>query len=385
MTGEGNGSCVRAGLFLGAAILFAVPAWAESPDIPPHVRLLYKESGDGVDCGGEATLRQWVKVRRSGAGDVSAEPSREPIELEIQVAKDPLGVRADVTVRKVGGAAVWSRTMVERSCADLTDRLVFTILLSLGVSSSSLLSEPAAVRSSEPIGGASPANPPNNANEVGKERRQRAAEIADLRAQLASLQAELRATKSADNQRWVVKPPVQVPFFSLTLGAHLSGNLTPHAGAGMWVGAEIFTEPVSLGLEVRVNFPSRVSVGSTDLDVSHGFGLLVPCARYRAFLGCLLLGAGAELRYDSAPLPHRTGTLFLPVVSIGGRLGVEVPLGEGHTSGRLFGEVVHLEPRSVVEYEGVRERWERPDIAAFLGIGLALGLAPFRETPPRPR
>lgn len=166
--------------------------------------------------------------------------------------------------------------------------------------------------------------------------------------------------------------------YSVFTGALLTANLTPDVGPGVWVGGDLRIDPISIGLEFRVVLPSPVVVGPNDLDLSQFVGLLTPCGRYFVFFGCAVAGAGAEIDHDSNFHPDVPPTRYAPLVQLGGRVGVEVPLGESPFSIRGWGEVLYSTPRVKFSYDNESFAY-RPDVSAFFGLGFVVRLGEKRE------
>jgi hypothetical protein len=164
--------------------------------------------------------------------------------------------------------------------------------------------------------------------------------------------------------------------YTLSAGVLMTANLTSDVGPGVWVGGDLRSGPLSLGLELRGVLPARFEVGPYDTDVSSFVGLLTPCGRYSVFFGCAVAGVGVQIDHDSnfgAVAPGYETTGFVPLVQLGGRIGVEVPLGESRFALRGWGEVLYSTP-SV--YFGYNDEFfaDRPDVSAFFGLGLVVKL-----------
>lgn len=166
--------------------------------------------------------------------------------------------------------------------------------------------------------------------------------------------------------------------YALSVGAFLTANLTNNVGPGAWVGGELRTGPLSLGLELRTVFPSAIKAPPVnghdpgfDYDLSQYVALLTPCGRYSYFFGCAVAGAGAQLSYDSN-FPGGTKSGTNPLIQLGGRIGVEIPFGESVFAGRAWGEVLYATPPTKINYISPEATYTgaRPDVSAFFGVGL---------------
>jgi hypothetical protein len=170
--------------------------------------------------------------------------------------------------------------------------------------------------------------------------------------------------------------------YTLSAGVLMTANLTSDVGPGVWVGGDLRSGPLSLGLELRGVLPARFEVGLYDQDVSQFVGLLTPCGRYSVFFGCGVAGLGTQFNHDSdfeglAPGQSPTRTQLL--VQLGGRVGVEVPLGESRFAIRGWGEVLYSTPSLTTTYAAEGYSAKRPDVSAFFGLGLVVKLGPDKQ------
>lgn len=164
--------------------------------------------------------------------------------------------------------------------------------------------------------------------------------------------------------------------YTLSTGLLMTANLTSNVGPGVWVGGDLRFEPVSLGLELRAVLPARFEVGPYDTDLSYMVALLTPCGRYSVFFGCVVAGAGVEIDHDSN-FDYGPATIVNPIVHIGGRVGVEIPLGESRFALRGWGEVLYSTPSTNFTYlseDAPPVKASRPDVSAFFGLGLVVKL-----------
>jgi hypothetical protein len=170
--------------------------------------------------------------------------------------------------------------------------------------------------------------------------------------------------------------------YSLATGALMTINLTSNVGPGVWVSGGLWSGPLGLAIDLRAVLPSRVAVGPYDLDLSQFVGLLTPCGRYSIFFGCAVAGAGLQIEHDSNFDPNVPPTNYSPLVQLGGRVGVEVPLGESRYAIRGWGEVLYSTPSVRFNYgEGttVTHSVDRPDVSGFIGLGFVVRLGDEKE------
>jgi len=302
------------------------------------------------------------------AGAVTAAPGPMPTHvLTVRLEWEAPGFRGVAELRDAKGGVVMVRETLERTCAAAVDRMVVVVLLSV-------------FPPRPPPAPASPAPPAppvcgpcddalrkeTNARraEVETERDARRAEIDELRRKLEAVGNDLQAPRRKGYGRGMDLT------FALSTGALITGNLTSNVGPGVWFGAEAGSGPIVLGLELRAVLPSPVSVPPYDFDFSQMGALLTPCGRYSYFFGCVVAGAGVQISHDSNYDTPSGPTLFLPLVQIGGRAGVEVPFGDSPFAGRAWGEVLYSTPGAGVFYDGSGKFWIRPDVSVFVGLGI---------------
>jgi hypothetical protein len=165
--------------------------------------------------------------------------------------------------------------------------------------------------------------------------------------------------------------------YALSTGVLMTANLTSNVGPGVWLAGGLRSGPLMLGIDLRAVLPSQVVVGPYDLDLSQLVGLLTPCGRYSVFFGCVVAGAGVQIGHDSnvgiLP-PGQSNTQSSPLVQLGGRLGVEVPLGESRFAVQGWGEVLYTTPSWEFRYNHGEFVTERPDVSAFFGLGFVVKL-----------
>ena len=164
--------------------------------------------------------------------------------------------------------------------------------------------------------------------------------------------------------------------YTLSTGLLLTANLTSVPGPGVWIGGDLRINPLSFGIELRAVLPAQFDVGRFDTDLSHFVALATPCGRYWIFFGCFVAGAGMQVTHDSnfeGLAPGQSPTAFSPLVQLGGRLGVEVPLGDTFAI-RGWAELLYGTPSWRENYISNNQliSADRPDVSAFFGAGVVL-------------
>lgn len=157
-------------------------------------------------------------------------------------------------------------------------------------------------------------------------------------------------------------------------GGLMSAGWSLEVGPGAWLGAEARVGWVSLGAELRglaAATALRYVTSSRDSDLNSLSGLLVPCARWKILLGCVVLEVG-QLVFTKPRSASGDYTDLL--VGVGPRAGVDIPLFSGF-SARGFAEM-SLRPynREVTVTDGspsATQEWKLPLVNGFFGVGLA--------------
>lgn len=157
----------------------------------------------------------------------------------------------------------------------------------------------------------------------------------------------------------------------------MSLGFTADPGPGAWLGAELRPiENISVGLEVRGMFPSRVVPG-IPLDASKPSGapaepavssavlLFVPCFRYWWLMGCGVAQVGFSAAQSPADL---TGW---PSYGLGPRVGIEIPFA-GRFFVRAHGDVVFDLAASSLSLPDANLKWQQPPVSGFAGLGLGV-------------
>lgn len=166
------------------------------------------------------------------------------------------------------------------------------------------------------------------------------------------------------------EPPKQKPGWSFVLGAGalMTAGLTATVGPGAWLDGQARNGALGLGFEFRTVLPSRMTVGIHDFDLSQFTLLLSSCLKYSIAFGCAVAGGGIQIHYERALGP----ATWVPFIQFGGRIGVEVPLGDTGYAARAWTDVIHLAPNSGWIYSdgnGQVTNVRRPDVSAFFGLG----------------
>jgi hypothetical protein len=165
------------------------------------------------------------------------------------------------------------------------------------------------------------------------------------------------------------------------MSAFLSADVAPAVG----IGAEVRGEVFGVGAEFRFVLPSRAYAreripGATssipqDFDLSQLSASLVPCGRYKYFVGCGVAHIGA--------LIWQTGNYTGLGVSIGlgPRVGFEVPFAERFAVFG-FGEVLFTPQRVAVQFvlpdpkypnePPANTQWVQSVASAFFGAGVSV-------------
>jgi hypothetical protein len=343
--------------------------------IPPgKVKLSYQLGPRTAGCDKEATFRKWAV---SHIGLDPFVPAGAPThELTVAMERDADGgFRGLVELRDVAGNVLFRRRPLERSCVDLSDKIVIDVLTSMfWPERGQERCENACTKKLEEQVDALTAKVEELRKRYEeqvaarqKEARRHEEEMEELRAGVKAMQGELK-------KRTVVTMDLTG---ALSAGALITANLTPNVGPAVQVGGELRAGPFSFGLDLRSILPSRVQVGPAKdpdrYDVSQYVALAVPCGRYSYFFGCVVAGAGFQ--FDAAPAGQQSFVHGL--LQLGGRLGVEIPFAENRFAVRGFGEVLYSTPGVRLHYylDGVSiDEWDRPDVSALFGVGLVVKL-----------
>jgi hypothetical protein len=174
------------------------------------------------------------------------------------------------------------------------------------------------------------------------------------------VEASVAATEPAD------QTASRGPDFEASLGALVGFAAAPTPVAGLSLGFEARWPSVSLGLEGRVDTPSRLSEGDGYLQSSLWMVTFVPCWRYRQLGICGLLAAGVQ-KAEAVGLPGGSGSSAL-YLAPGARLALSIPLSSIFAAQFRTDLLVPVAKTSL--YSGFQEAWVTPP--ASLAVGLAL-------------
>jgi hypothetical protein len=189
-------------------------------------------------------------------------------------------------------------------------------------------------------------------------------------------------------------PPPPKPPWPMDLKVGLSAYgmmtwlLTPNVAPAIGVAVDARGEVISVAGEFRAVMPSRViatervtgaaSSYPVELDVSQFSVLVVPCGRWKYFVGCAVAQAGFFLFKTS--IQELDATAF----GLGPRLGFEVPFAEERFAVFGFGEALFTPrpagvrftnpPPGEPEDPAANVRWGQPVGSVFFGVGVSFKL-----------
>lgn len=309
---------------------------AASAEEHPQARLEYTRGAGAAECPDEAELKS-VVAARLGYDPFSPDAARV---VAVGVARQGSGLVAHLEVR--GAAARGSRDLQSstRDCRELIDSLAVAIAigidpLSLSRVPSSLPPLPAAE-----LKAAQPPEPP--------------------------LPAAVPTVIDARPEKPRASDPVRL---RASIGPLVSFGAAPSTNLGITAQVGVRWRAVSIGLEGRADFPvSQQAVDGGRVSASLLAATVLPCAHYGVLLGCLLGTFGAlRAEGESVTTPLRETKLY---AAIGGRLGVEIPLGSIFAigvHGDLFAPLTQITLRL-----NDRDVWTTPAVAGGLGAALAV-------------
>jgi len=365
MTGTSARTRLRWFGALGSALAGALCLGAGgSPLAAGDVALEYR-AADG--CPGEAVLRERSADLFEFRDPFVPAGTRASSTFRVQIEREGKGWRATLTHLDAGGNAVASTRERHDSCDGLVYLLAHDVKLAI---------------SRPPPAPAVPPPSPAPAIEPGLEkellrRLDRLEETQEAQDEkIAALEQKDRAQRALIEKlkRELEDGKKMNLTYTLSTGVLLTANLTSNVGPGVWVAGDLRSGPLVLGLDLRAVLPSRVVVGPYDLDLSQFVGLVTPCGRYSVFFGCVVAGAGLQVGYDSNFDPRVPPARYAPLVQLGGRAGVEVPLGETRFAIRGWGEVLYTTPSWEFGYDNLEYVVQRPDVSAFFGLGFVVKL-----------
>ena len=167
-----------------------------------------------------------------------------------------------------------------------------------------------------------------------------------------------------------------VRSMDLTIGLSayvlMTAGLTANVGPGFGIGADVRGEVFSIGVELRgvlpgITYATRPNDSSVRgaFDLSQLTGLVVPCGRYKYFVGCAVVQGGTFV----ANSPE--GQALLPAFAIGPRVGLEIPFAERFAVFG-FGEALFA-PRPVGTDDPTRNlHWTQSIVSGFFAAGLSV-------------
>jgi hypothetical protein len=374
------------GSWAGRAALPAALSWAlttgagsgaaqpaGSAPLPLPVRLSYVRAPGAERCPAEAYFRDRVTERFRGRQAPLTEDAAA--RLVVELAPDPLD-KAQLRVRLSGygadGALLLSYAIgPSRDCTALVDAAALSF----------------AIQWDDRVPGApeaAPAPTPGEAPSEGPAAAPSATSAPPPQRPPAPGQPPPAVPEPAPYSPPVCKLAiggyclaVDIYSFGFSAGALMTAGFTAEVGPGFWLAAELRPiEKFSFALEARGVLPSYV-VATKPIDPSKPYGpplkpdvsqaelLLVPCFRYRYFLGCVVGHFGFSMAQSPVELTAH------PNYGLGPRLGLEIPFTE-HLAARAYGDALFAFDRGVLEIRDKNLKWEQSVISGFFGIGLVI-------------
>lgn len=181
------------------------------------------------------------------------------------------------------------------------------------------------------------------------------------------------------------QPPPSSSFWDavrsmdLTIGlsayALMTAGLTANVGPGFGIGADVRGEVFSIGVELRGVLPGityaadpidpSAPFGLGDFDLSQLTGLVVPCGRYKYFVGCGVVQGGVFM------FKSRIDQGILPVFSLGPRVGLEIPFAERFAVFG-FGEALFAASQGTFGDPAINAKWTQSIVTGFFAAGLSV-------------
>ena len=315
---------------LGAIALALGTATARAA---PTARLVYSRAPGAESCADEEALRRAVAAR---IGYDPFFPWATKTVIAGMAPWAPAGFVASVDLVDEHGMAHGARALrTEGSCDELLDAVALTI--AIAIDPLSLAPRPA----SPPPPPAAPTAPSLPATTIVSPARPRT----EIVAASAPVGSPLR---------------IQGSF-----GAVASAGVAPRPTAGVAAGVSVRWRDLSLAVEARADLP--VSAPAPIAGTVSSWlveGALLPCAHADVLFACAVaqlgsLQAASERVLNGVSASRRW-------LSVGGRFGVQQPLGED-TVLRVWSDVVRdLQPETL-QVNGAKA-WQAPGIASSLGI-----------------
>jgi len=322
------------------------------------VTLEYLVDPAAKGCPGEGALRERAADTFDFRDPFVAAGSGATSHLRIEVARGAKGYRATISIVDDGGAVLASSAEVHDDCDALVWTLAHRVKLAVLPPPAPPAPPKAPALACDPC--ADRARMERRLDAVEEKNEEQDAKMARLERQNAELKAELERLK--DKMDWT---------YVVSTGALMTVNLTSNVGAGAWVAGEGRYGPLSLGLELRGVFPSAVNLGPYDFDVSQMVALVTPCGRYSYVFGCVVAGVAGQIHHDSDAFGVGAPATIDGILTVGARLGVEVPFGDSMFGARAWGEVLYAAPGVRQHYPKERE-WTSPNVSGFFGLGLVV-------------
>ena len=181
------------------------------------------------------------------------------------------------------------------------------------------------------------------------------------------------------------QPPPSSSFWDavrsmdLTIGlsayALMTAGLTANVGPGFGIGADVRGEVFSIGVELRGVLPGIAYTASPidrsapftvgDFDLSQLTGLVVPCGRYKYFVGCGVVQGGTFVANSLE------GQRLLPAFAFGPRAGLEIPFAERFAVFG-FGEALFAPLPVGIDDPPYNVEWTQSIVSGFFGAGLSV-------------
>jgi hypothetical protein len=146
-------------------------------------------------------------------------------------------------------------------------------------------------------------------------------------------------------------------------------------GPGFGIGADVRGEVFSVGVELRGVLPGIIwGEGPVDparpfsrahTDLSQWTGLVVPCARYKYFVGCGVVQGGLNVTNSGV------GGGIRPAFNLGPRVGFEVPFAERFAVFG-FGEALFALLPSGLDDVPHNVEWTQSPVSGFFAAGLSV-------------
>jgi hypothetical protein len=310
----------------------------------PTARLVYSRGAGAESCPDETALRRAVAVR------VGYDPffplAKKTVVVRMAPAK-PRGFDASVDLVDDHGMDHGARVIhTDAACGELLD--VVGLGIAIAIDPQSLMGP------SSPPPAPAPPRPP---------------ESTPASATTTSEAAAGNGTTASEASGLAEKPP---HFFWASLGAAASAGVAPRPTAGLSFGAASQWGHASLGVEALVDAPVSASASAASGGGSASAWLarlaILPCAYGGPMLLCALAEAGSmQASGEGFPGARSMSILWL---AAGGRVGVDVPLGESPTL-RVQSDVAGTFRPPSLQVHGTSV-WSAPPVSASLGAELVV-------------